>query len=170
LINLNAYTTHALDHLTRVGAWAIYVIRPSGPKMPVKIGRTTDPQAALVEIARRSPVPVEVAYLLWTCGRPLAERIDRTVRVELELAGKLPTNGWHRLPAEDMAQRIEECAHRLYPTVTSFLDHDGMIEFLARRGKSVPAGGLRPQPRLAPSEGETTAVPPRQGGSAPPQP
>jgi hypothetical protein len=54
LINLNAYTTHALDHLIRVGAWAIYVIRPSGPKMPVKIGRTTDPQAALVETARRS--------------------------------------------------------------------------------------------------------------------
>jgi hypothetical protein len=135
LINLDAYTTHVLDHLTSVGAWAIYVIRPTGPKMPVKIGRTTDPPAALIETARRSPVPVEVAYLLWTCGRPLADRIENYLRAELLLAGKPPTNGWYRLTAEDMAARIDECAHRLYPTVTSFLDHAGMVEFLGRRGR-----------------------------------
>jgi T5orf172 domain len=147
LINLAAYTTHALDHLARVGAHAIYVIRPSGPKMPVKIGRTTDPKAALIETARHSPIPVEVAYLLWTCGRPLADRIENYLRAELQLAGKPPTNGWYRLTADEMAQRIEEGAHRLYPTVTSFLDHDGMVELLRsriERTTEAPKGGAGP--------------------------
>jgi hypothetical protein len=83
-----------------------------------------------------------MAYLLWTCGRPLADRIDRMVRVELEIAGKPSTNGWYRLTAEDMARHIEECAHRLYPTVTSFLDHAGMIE-LGRVLIKLACAGMR---------------------------
>jgi hypothetical protein len=45
-----------------------------------------------------------------------------------------------------LAQRIEETAHRLYPTVTSFLDQAGMVELLARRAKRM---GLAMRPALA---------------------
>ena len=89
-----------------------------------------------------------MAYLLWTCGFPLAERIDRMVRLELDAAGRRNENGWFNVTAQEAAQRIEECAHRLYPTVTSFLDHAGMIELLARRGKRMGLA-MRPQPRMA---------------------
>jgi hypothetical protein len=68
-------------------------------------------------------------------GSPGAERIDRVVRIELEIAGKAPSNGWYRLTADEMAKAIEECAHRLYPSVKSFLDHDAMVELLQRRGQ-----------------------------------
>jgi hypothetical protein len=146
LINLNDYTSFALELLTRVGAHAVYVIRPVGPKKPVKIGRTTDPASTLVEASRRSPVPVEMAYLLWTCGFPLAERIDRMVRLELDAAGRRNENGWFNVTAQEAADLIEREARELYPTVTSFLDHAGMVELIARRGKRML---LRPQPRLA---------------------
>ena len=43
----------------------------------------------------------------------------------LSSESKSPSHGWYRLTAEEMAQAIEKCAHRLYPTVNSFLDHAG---------------------------------------------
>jgi hypothetical protein len=146
LIRLDAYNSAALDHLARVGAWALYVIRPARSKMPVKIGRTTDPHRALIEAARRSPVPLEMAYLFWTCGRPLAERIERVVREQLTADGKRAETGWHRITADEAAQRIEATARLLYPTVTSFLDHAGMVEQIERRGRRMMA--VRPQPRM----------------------
>jgi hypothetical protein len=148
LINLNDYTSFALEHLTRVGAHAVYVIRPVGPKKPVKIGRTTDPASTLVEASRRSPLPLEVAFLLWTCGFPLAERIDRMVRLELDVAGRRNENGWFNMTAQEAAELIERKARELYPTVTSFLDHAGMLELLARRGKRMGLA-VRPQPWMA---------------------
>jgi hypothetical protein len=60
LINFDAYTTHALDHLTRVGAWAIYVIKPSASSMLVKIGKCTDPPRNMEQMQRRSPTPLEL--------------------------------------------------------------------------------------------------------------
>jgi hypothetical protein len=53
----------------------------------------------------------------------LAERIQRVVRHKL--AGRR---------AEDVGELIECKARELYPTVTSFLDHAGMVELLTRRG------------------------------------
>jgi hypothetical protein len=149
LINLNDYTSFALDHLARVGAHAVYVLRPAAAQKPIKISRTVDPQATLVEATRRSPVPVEVASLFWTCGFPLAERIDRMVRLELDAAGRRNENGWFNVTAQEAAELIERRAREMYPTVTSFLDHDGMVELIARRGKRMHTHQLRPQPRLA---------------------
>ncbi len=87
MIKLDAYSHAAFDHLTRVGAWAIYVIRPARTQKPVKIGRTADPQATLGEAARRSPAPLEMAYLFWTCSRPLADRIERVTTRPARAAG-----------------------------------------------------------------------------------
>jgi hypothetical protein len=43
---------------------------------------------------------------------------------------------------------FEECAHRIYATATSFLDHGGIVELPQRRGKKIGLA-VRPQPRLA---------------------
>jgi hypothetical protein len=147
MIRLDAYTSHVLEHLTKGGAWALYVIRPTRSQRPVKIGKTTDPAETLYRVARHNPVPIEMRSLLWSCGRPLAERIDRVVRLELEADGKASERGWYRLSVDEMAKRIEETAHRLYPSVKSFLDHAGMVELLARRGSRIGLS-MRP-PRLA---------------------
>jgi hypothetical protein len=112
LINLDAYTHSALEHLTRGGAWALFVLRPARSQKPVKIGRTTDPAGTLYDMSRQSPVPLEMASLLWTCGRPLADRIDKIVRLEFEAANVVPNAGWYRDGAADRGNRAPLISER----------------------------------------------------------
>jgi hypothetical protein len=57
------------------------------------------------------------------------------VRLELTAAGRRNDAGWYSIAADEAAELI------LYPTVTGFLDHAGMVEFLGRRGRRMAAAG-----------------------------
>lgn len=91
--NINKYIRHQ-------GYQAIYIMGPK-ERTPVKIGHAKNVKLRLSSMNTHNWVDIFLHHVVWTAGRPMAERIERAVHANLIDRGKLIKGEWFNITPEE---------------------------------------------------------------------
>jgi hypothetical protein len=94
---------------------AIYIIAPRSQKWPISFGITTDPVATYHSFQKGWWEEHCLHVLLWTPGRPAAERVKRQMAEMLEHARRFFSRSWYDVTVEEAerALRFSATQHRV---------------------------------------------------------
>lgn len=108
------------------GACAVFLVREAGTEKPVKLGCGAFPDKRLAGDQAGNPRKIEIAWMRWTAGRPVATRLEREVRLIMGERGRILPGDWFDAAAGEIAEILEAGAAAAGAWL---LDTDGLRSF-----------------------------------------
>lgn len=148
------------------GYVAVYAVGPVSPGAPVKIGMTSNPEDVLKVAQEWSWDEVVFHALIWTPGRPAAERVMRKLRSMLK--GEHRRGSWFEIVPESSESFIsvagETADVQLFGEIERMRRLEEAIELAIRQARGqIPGPGPGPGQRT----GGQIPAPPDGRGPAP---